>query len=111
MSTPGRRASQEGNPSSKVQALIRDLATNDLQGAKYCSPVQKSTLFVVPAPERAWLASLRCPCHRSPARIRAMWDRSVPLSTSPPSDPCGPLSRHTAPRMTDIAHRSEVATT
>src|SRR5436305_13032982 len=23
-------------------------------------------------PERAWLASLRCPCHRSTARIRAM---------------------------------------
>ena len=31
------------------------------------------------------------------------WDRSVPHGTSPPSEPCGPLARHTAPGIASEA--------
>src|SRR5947209_15868025 len=42
-------------------------------------PFRGARFFLFRSPERAWLASLRCPCHRSPARIRAM----TPSQTTP----------------------------
>ena len=50
------------------RAAIVALASRDLIGAEYCSAVHPAVPTGLSAPERAWLASLRCLYHRTSFR-------------------------------------------
>ncbi len=74
-------------------AVIVDLANRDLTGEKYCSSVHFVDRAVRAAPERAWLASLRCLCHRTSYRDTSHDSCSI-YSTHGPPPRLLPLDTH-----------------
>ncbi len=76
-----------------MMAVIVDLANRDLTGEKYCSSVHFVDRAVRAAPERAWLASLRCLCHRTSYRDTSHDSCSI-YSTHGPPPRLLPLDTH-----------------